>query len=257
MTTLDLERHRDVGDLLSTTFGIFGSRLAVFLSVTLVIVAPAVILIDGIWGRALAEGRDADPSTAATVSSLLVGIFVIPALVTALHVVIVQRLARGEEPAVGDALRSAVGRFLPAVGAVVLYSLGVAVGLVLLIVPGIWIGVRWYFAAQAAVVDGLSPGQAVQRSAELVKGRWWPTFGRLVLAGLIFGLIGAVPIGLLELVEDGVVYVVGQILVQTVTLSLTALFGTLLFFDLRARKELPWQGSAVVDPSAPERPSLP
>ncbi len=33
-----------------------------------------------------------------------------------------------------------------------------------------------------------------------------------------------------------------------------ALFGTLLFFDLRTRKAMPWQGLRGVDPVAPERP---
>jgi hypothetical protein len=44
------------------------------------------------------------------------------------------------------------------------------------------------------------------------------------------------------------------ILLQTVTLSLTAIFGTLLFFDLRARSQLPWQGTPRISPVAPERP---
>ena len=75
---------------------------------------------------------------------------------TALQVVAVHALAEGEEPTVGAALRRAAPRLPAAAGAVVLYSLGVALGLVALIVPGIWLSVRWYFAAQAAVVDGLS-----------------------------------------------------------------------------------------------------
>jgi hypothetical protein len=61
-----------------------------------------VILVDGGWGGALADGGDADPSVAASVSAAL-GLLVIPPLVTALHVAVVQALARGEEPTVGVA----------------------------------------------------------------------------------------------------------------------------------------------------------
>ena len=73
-----------------------------------------------------------------------------------------------------------------------LYSLGVALGLVALIVPGVWLSVRWYFAAQAAVVDGLGPADALRRSAEVVETRWWRTFGVLLAFGLLVGIFGAV-----------------------------------------------------------------
>jgi hypothetical protein len=117
--------------------------------------------------------------------------------------------------------------------------------------------VRWYLGAQAAVVDGLAPPQALRRSAELVKDRWWRTFGYLIVAALVFGIVVGLPaavigVGLSEV--SGALYVAFTILAQAVTLSLTAIFGTLLFFDLRARRELPWEGTALPRPDAPENP---
>ena len=84
-------------------------------------------------------------------------------------------LAEGEEPTVGAALRRAAPRLPAAAGAVVLYSLGVALGLVALVVPGIWLGVRWYFAAQAAAVDGLGPWTLLRarRSCRRAGGGRW------------------------------------------------------------------------------------
>jgi hypothetical protein len=99
---LDLDRHRTLGELIGQTFELFGRHLATFLTLTLLVVAPVVILVDGGWGGALADGGDADPSVAASVSAAL-GLLVIPPLVTALHVAVVQALARGEEPTVGVA----------------------------------------------------------------------------------------------------------------------------------------------------------
>lgn len=258
---LDLTRHRQFGDLLNTAFAIFRSHLAVFLSVTLIVVTPVVLIIDGVWGRGLADGFDAQAPAEVTLTSNLLNVFIVAPLVTALHVVIVQALARGEEPTVGQALRAASASALPAVAVVALYGLGVGLGLILLIVPGIWLSIRWFFAAQAAVVDGLRGPAALRRSAELVKGSWWRTFGLLLGSGLVFVLVALallIPLAIIAGITDsGVVYIVMQVLVQGVILSLGALFGTLLFFDLRARKDLPWQGSAVVDPAAPERPQIP
>ena len=166
---LELDRPRTLGELIGLAFELFGRHLATFLSLTLIVVAPVVILVDGVWGGFLADGGRADPSRAASGASLALGTVVIPPLVTALQVVVVQALARGEEPTVGAALRLAAPRLPAAVGAVLLYSLGVALGLVALIVPGVWLSVRWYFAAQAAVVDGLGPADALRRSAEVVE----------------------------------------------------------------------------------------
>jgi hypothetical protein len=251
---LDLSRHRDLGDLLSTTFTLFRRHSAVFLTAALIISAPVTLIVDGIWGRALADGADASPEPAVTWTSTGLSVLVIP-LVTAMQVVIVQQLARGEEATVRAALRAASGRFPAAVGAVMLYALGVALGLLALVVPGVWLLVRWAFAAQAAVVDGLSPVRALQRSAALVKDRWWRTFGLLVASGLLFALLGTLVTAILTAVDNGAIYVAGLIVVEASVLSLTGIFGTLLFFDLRARRELPWLGAGAIDAEAPERPT--
>jgi hypothetical protein len=195
---LDLDEHRNLGQLVGLTFSLFGRHLAVFLSLTLLVVAPIEFLVDGVWGGFLADGGSASASAAATTVSFLAAVVIIAPLVTALHVVVVQGLARGEEPAVGRALSAAATRLVPAVGAVSLYALGVTLGLIALIVPGIWLAVRWYFAAQAAVVDGLQPAEALRRSALLVDGHWWRVLGVLVVFNLITGAFGAVGRALID-----------------------------------------------------------
>jgi hypothetical protein len=139
----------------------------------------------------------------------------------------------------------------------VLYVLAVAVGLVALIVPGVWLSVRWYFAAQATVVDGLSPVAALRRSAEVVETRWWRTLGAVLAFTLLVGVLGAVAGAVLGTIDDGVIYISAEVLLQAVLLSLTAIFGTLLFFDSRTRTQMPWQGTPRIEPHAPERPIQP
>jgi hypothetical protein len=224
------------------------------MSLTLLVVAPVVIAVDGVWGGYLADGGDASAPLGASLVSVVVSIAVVPPLVTALHVVVVQGLARGEEPSIGGALAGAAGRLLPAIAAVLLYSVALIFGFVALIVPGIWLAVRWYFCAQAAVVDRLGPAGALRRSAELVDGRWWRTFGVLAAFNFITGTFGAIAGQLIRTIDNGVAFLTCSIVVQTITLSLTAIFGTLLFFDLRARSALPWQGTSRLDALAPERP---
>src|SRR5205807_4769925 len=109
-----------------------------------------------------------------------------PPLVTALHAVVVRSLGAGTVPSVRGALRDARPRLLPAIVTVALATIGAMVGLLLLVVPGIWIVVRWYFGAQVAVLEGVPPEQALRRSAQLTQGRWWPTAGALLAAALTF-----------------------------------------------------------------------
>jgi hypothetical protein len=233
---LDLDAPRGLGDLLATVFALFGRHVGLFLGVTLLVVAPVVLLVDGLWGRRLADGADANVPLGAAVASFGLSAVVVPTLVTALFAVILQRLGRGEVPSMGEALDAAGERVLPAVGAVVLYVLGVAAGLLVLLLPGVYLAVRWYFAAQAAVIDGLPPRAALGRSGELVEGSWWRVFGLLLAAGVIFGLIGLGLQVAIDATGNGVLYVLLLIAEQTLVLSLTALFGTLLFFGLRARR---------------------
>lgn len=65
-----------------------------------------------------------------------------------------------------------------------------AVGFVLLIVPGIWISHLLGFSMFLMLEDGIKGTKALSASATLVKGRWFPSFGRLILPGLI--LVGVV-----------------------------------------------------------------
>jgi hypothetical protein len=54
-----------------------------------------------------------------------------------------------------------------------------------------------------------------------------------------------------------VIYTSAVVLLQAVLLSLTAIFGTLLFFDSRTRAQVPWQGPPPRIPADPERPIQP
>ena len=259
MNSLDLDRPRDLGAIVSTAFTTWWQHLGVFIALAAIPVFPAIFLIDGLWGGAL---RDPDTTNigAAVASAVVQGLIIAP-LVTAMHVLVVLGLARGEHPSVAGALRDGL-RVLPVVSvAVLLYTLAVFAGTIALIVPGIFLAVRLYFAAQAAVVDDARGADALRRSWRLVEGAWWRTFGILIVLSILSGLL-ALPLGFVtqiigSVADNGPLYVLGAAIAQTVTLSFTALAGTILFFDLRARRSATapaW--TPPVDPglASPERP---
>ncbi|HEX8101617.1 MAG TPA: hypothetical protein VF533_03320 [Solirubrobacteraceae bacterium] len=224
---LHLEHRRDLGDLLRTTLWLFARHAPTFLAVTLLVVGPAWVALHRLGDTDLAWGVTP------------VWAVVVPPLVTALHVRIVQRLGEGVTPTPWAAVAEAAGRLPTALVAGALYAIGVTIGLALLVVPGWIVAVRWYFAPQAAVLDRGGPIAAVRAGHELTRGSWARILVYLVAAGVALGVLGGVPADLLAHAVGGGAGVGVDVLAQTVVASLTALFGTLLYFDLRVRQAGP------------------
>jgi hypothetical protein len=235
---VDLSHPRRWGELLAATIEIFRRHADVMLTLSLVLVTPATLLVDGVWGGALADGVDARPSVASQAVSAALSLFVILPLVTASTALIVRGLGRAEAPPeLGAALRAGLAAYPRVLGAVVLYVIVVFAGFALLVIPGIWLAVRCYFAAQAAALEDAGPLGALRRSGEVVKDQWWRTAGCLLATGLLFGIGGSIVIGVLGATGSGALYVAGITIVESVAISLTATFATLLFYDLQVRKE--------------------
>ena len=146
--------------------------------------------------------------------------------------------SRGEHVGAADLIAGALDAF-PAVLLVVIVWLVVsAAGFLILIVPGIYTFVSWYFVVQAVVLDncrGLSP---ISRSSALVRGRWWRTAG----VGLVFliptagatALIGAAFAPLANAANSDAVLVLGEVVADVLTLPFLAIGATLYYLQLRS-----------------------
>jgi hypothetical protein len=142
----------------------------------------------------------------------------------------------GEDPSVEQSYRFGFHRLGSVLLVSVLVGLATIGGLILLIIPGIYIGVRLAVSIEALVVEGRRGTQAMGRSWELVGGHWWHAFGTLVVAGLLTGVVNAVittPFNNTSWFVQGVAAAVATV----VTLPYGVLVGVLLYLDLRARKE--------------------
>jgi hypothetical protein len=118
----------------------------------------------------------------------------------------------------------------------VLVGLATVGGLILLVIPGIYVGVRLAVSIEALVVEGRRGTKAMARSWSLVGGHWWHSFAVLLVAGLLTGLVSSI---LTSLVGGmgWLVQAVAAALAMTVTLPYAVLVGVLLYLDLRARRE--------------------
>src|SRR4029434_6938634 len=95
----------------------------------------------------------------------------------------------GEDPGVEQSYRFGFHRIWWVRLVSVRVGLATVGRLILLIIPGIYIGVRLAVSIEALVVEGRRGTQAMGRSWELVGGHWWHEFGALVVAALLTGLV--------------------------------------------------------------------
>lgn len=159
----------------------------------------------------------------------------------------------GRETSAGASLRFAGDRLGAALWLGIVLAVGVAIGLLAFIVPGIWLAVAWSVAFPAMLVEGTGGLAALRRSTALVQGRWWATCGRLVVACILVVVIGGVITSVALAPVDAtstaalVLESVANLAVSVLTTPFLTAVATLIYFDLRARKE---GGADVAHPSA-------
>ena len=136
-----------------------------------------------------------------------------------------------------------------------LAGLGIAFGLVLLIVPGLILLTWWILLIPVIVLEGRSAGEAFGRSRELVRGYAWNVFGVIVLTILLVIAFNIV-LGLLLLpISDWLQSFISNVVSGTVVTPFVALTWTILYYRLRAAKEAP--ADAPPEPEAPATPATP
>jgi hypothetical protein len=239
---IDLSRSRDLGEILGGAFRLYRWHFTVFAIIALAVVVPVDLLVYGVGGKWLWThpefGGTLPPG--AEVASWLAPWLVTTPLITAGHVHAVMDLGAGREPSPWRSLAAAARRALPVAGAVTLAGLGSGLALLLLIVPGVYLWARWYLSPQAVVAEDLGPVEGLERSANLVRGHWWRVFGiaiAITLLAAILASVLAIPLKIAgDLAGSGPLMLIGQIAADAISLSFAALAGTLLFFDVRARK---------------------
>jgi hypothetical protein len=121
----------------------------------------------------------------------------------------------------------------------ILAAIGVFLGLLLLIVPGLVLLTWWVLIIPVVVIEERRAGEAFSRSRELVRGYGWGVFGVIVLTILI--VIGFnIALGIILLpVADWLQSLLSNIISGTLVTPFIAVAWTLLYFRLRAAKETP------------------
>ncbi len=231
---------RSLGDLLSETFGIYGQQFKPLIMIAALLHVPVSLV-------AFAMGSGAASYWTEGVLRLLVGMVTYAAVAFAVG----QHYLTGRVSVV-DCYSRVLWRAwsLAVLSLVLAVSAGVGAALFFLIVPffvSLVYLVYWSIAVPTVVVEGMTTAGALRRSFGLVRGSWWRVLAVLVVLSLVMiglGLMVTAPFAIASWLAPGgttgltdVIQLLGAVTVSAVVPPVFAIAGTLLYYDLRVRKE--------------------
>src|SRR5262245_42341566 len=122
---------------------------------------------------------------------------------------------------------------LPAlIAAGIVAAIGVALGLVLLIVPGLYLLTRWALIPAVIVIEKLGAGDAFNRSWQLTRGYGWSVFGSLLVAFLLYAIAQAILTAVFTPLPNFLAIWIGGIVAHSVTTPFIAAVGAVMYFRL-------------------------
>jgi hypothetical protein len=161
------------------------------------------------------------------------------------------RILQGQPVGVGEALGVGFRRWVSLFGARLVAGILIMLGFIALIVPGIYLTIRWALLDSVVILEEEGVNASRARSNKLVTGRAWQILGTglAFFAGyLLFATLISLPIQLVEGLDN---FVVAALLSTVLDLSYVVLAIALVLYYFDARQdELSRQGGDVVEAEA-------
>ena len=255
-------RPLGIGEILDVAIKIFWRHKAQLTRIVLLVSAPIAVLTNLITFSAVPDrgsGFTADTTTTETASGRDLGIaitafvlagvlgWVATTIATAACFKAIGEAYVGGTPSWKDSLRY-VGRRLHSVLWLVIFGgLLTGLGFIFCIIPGIYLAVAFSVVMPVLLMEGLRGRRALGRSKQLIEGRWWAAAALLLVGAILTGIVSSVLTGLVSAVtftDTGkqtlvafIVTTLSAVLTAVITTPFRAAYTSVLYFDLRVRKE--------------------
>ncbi len=219
-----------VGQVLSRAFALLSGDLAKFFVLALVIWSPYLLFTLGVTDAS-------SPGT--SVGSLGILALSVPLNILSQATILygaIQKM-RGQEFSIGTSLVQGLARFFPILGMLICLAIGIGIGCLLLVVPGIMLLVAWYVALPACVIERMGPFQSLTRSAELTKGNRWRIFGLMVVMYAASDVVQIVVQLVLFSIGGTAVSVIGVFAWMSFFQAFNSIVIAVVYHDLRVARE--------------------
>jgi len=244
-----LLRPRGVGEILGDAFRLYARHWQNLILIVAVIVIPlsiAEVLLTGFWIReGLTEEELRNGVEVVVDGAFVAGVlasFVLVAISILMWTILTGAITRaaagtflGRDLEIGESYRYGFARFWSIVLVGVLSALAIAVGFVLLVIPGFIVLTFLTCGIPALVIEDKRGREALRRSWTLVRGFGWHVFGAFILAAILSGIVNGVltaPFG-----DNYAVRSITASIASVITMPFMALVGVFIYLDLRVRKE--------------------
>ncbi len=191
--SIEKDGLRSVSDLLKDAWMIFAAgwtKFLLYFLLTLVAIITTIAVI-----TLLVLATTATNSAIAITVAIIIGIL-LAVVIFSVFTLASNKLVYSIAEKNGEGIKAALLYGYKNFGTYILVMLASAiliiVGLVLLFIPGIIVGVFLSLVAPVFILEGNHKLNALKRSRELVRGHFWPVFGRLFLLSLISGAISLI-----------------------------------------------------------------
>lgn len=245
------DRDVSIGRIFSRAFGTLGSNPVATLGIAFLFGAlPSMLLVYLIAssGEQAVDFLGLATTIALTMFSAVIAILLSMITQGALVRATVA-FDEGRKASLGESAMAGLSVALPLFLLGVLSALGIALGFLLLLVPGIILYVMWSVAAPALVEERLGPIEALGRSRHLTSGARWKIFGLILVilvAYLLFSglveLLGAMALGTAPGAPPSGIplgYLATTIISGTITSAVWGVVLTSLYVELRDWKDGP------------------
>ena len=140
---------------------------------------------------------------------------------------------------IGDTVRAAVPYLGAVAGASILAGIAITIGLILIIVPGLYLITIWAVIVPVIVLEQSGALASFGRSQRLVRGNGWHVFGTLVLVYIIMLVVGIILGLIFSALPHSLANGLSSIISGTLIAPYLALVVTLVYYRLSGDAQAP------------------
>jgi hypothetical protein len=133
---------------------------------------------------------------------------------------------------IGETVSAATPYLAAVAGASILAGIAITIGLILLIVPGLYLITIWAVIVPVIVLEGAGVFASFGRSQQLVRGHGWHVFGTLVLAWIIMLVVNLVLGLIFAALPHALSSGLASVISGTIVAPFIALIVTLVYYRL-------------------------
>lgn len=259
------KRSFEIGRIFERTFGAVGYNFVPFLGLSLLLSGLPQALLAYLQLETI-KSTDGDFSIAHGAYLMTGGLVALVCAMTLQAAIIHGAVLdmNGRKARFGDCLATGFRNFLPVLAISILSGLGVVLGTLLLIIPGIFLAIVWVVVVPVRVVERTGVFASFGRSMRLTEGSRWSIlllfviyvvlswiFGAIIMA-IALGVAGGFG-GLASLQGPSTAMTIVQVVVSPLVGALSAMIGAsgvaAIYTELRTIKEgvVPEQLASVFD----------